>query len=61
MFKSVLTESLALNDPAFKHKDIAFMDRGERYTNSIRKAIHTVKRLQELEITDIQEIGWYKQ
>ncbi|XP_072022015.1 peroxisomal acyl-coenzyme A oxidase 1-like isoform X2 [Amphiura filiformis] len=53
-------ESLALNDPAFKHKDLSFMDREERYTNSIRKAIHTVRRLRELEITDIQEINWYK-
>ncbi|XP_033120885.1 peroxisomal acyl-coenzyme A oxidase 1-like isoform X2 [Anneissia japonica] len=50
-------ESLVENDPDFQNKPLAFMTREERYTNSIRKALLAVRKMEKLGLTD----PWEKQ
>ncbi|XP_072176092.1 peroxisomal acyl-coenzyme A oxidase 1-like [Diadema setosum] len=54
-------EDQALSDPAFKDpEDIAFMSEEQRHTNSIRKAIHMVRKMQELELTNHMDMHWFR-
>ncbi|XP_071957287.1 peroxisomal acyl-coenzyme A oxidase 1-like [Antedon mediterranea] len=53
-------QSLVENDPDFQHKPLAFMTREERYSNSIRKAILAVKKMDALGLNDPWEMEIYK-
>ncbi|XP_003724010.1 peroxisomal acyl-coenzyme A oxidase 1 isoform X3 [Strongylocentrotus purpuratus] len=54
-------ESEALNDPVFDDPaDIAFLTDEQRHTNSVRKSLHMVRRLQEMEITNHMESHWFR-
>lgn len=54
------TEALVENDPAFKHEDVNFLSRSQRYEVAIRKSAHMVMKLRENGIADPEEIYWFK-
>lgn len=54
------TEAQVLNDPEFKHEDVNFLSRSERYALAIKKSALMVMKLRELGIADPDEIYWFK-
>ncbi|XP_015269970.1 PREDICTED: peroxisomal acyl-coenzyme A oxidase 1 isoform X2 [Gekko japonicus] len=53
-------EALVLNDPDFKHEDVNFLSRSERYELAIKKSALMVMKLREFGIADPDEIYWFK-
>ncbi|KAF7249057.1 Peroxisomal acyl-coenzyme A oxidase 1, partial [Varanus komodoensis] len=53
-------EALAINDPDFKHEDVNFLSRSQRYEEAIRKSALMVMKLRENGIADPDEIYWFK-
>ncbi|KAH0629511.1 hypothetical protein JD844_011615 [Phrynosoma platyrhinos] len=57
---SLSTEALVLNDPDFKHEDVNFLSRSQRYEEAIKKSALMVMKLREYGIADPDEIFWFK-
>lgn len=55
-----LPENLILNDPDFKHEDLNFLTRSQRYEVAVRKSATLVKKIREFGISDPDEIMWFK-
>ncbi|XP_062976396.1 peroxisomal acyl-coenzyme A oxidase 1 isoform X2 [Elgaria multicarinata webbii] len=53
-------EALVTNDPSFKHEDVNFLSRSQRYEEAIRKSALMVVKLREYGIADPDEIYWFK-
>ncbi|XP_077183858.1 peroxisomal acyl-coenzyme A oxidase 1 isoform X2 [Paroedura picta] len=53
-------EAIVLNDPDFKHEDVNFLSRSERYALAIKKSALMVMKLREHGIADPDEIYWFK-
>nr|Q8HYL8.2 RecName: Full=Peroxisomal acyl-coenzyme A oxidase 1; Short=AOX; AltName: Full=Palmitoyl-CoA oxidase; AltName: Full=Peroxisomal fatty acyl-CoA oxidase; AltName: Full=Straight-chain acyl-CoA oxidase [Phascolarctos cinereus] len=53
-------ENLILNDPDFKHEDLNFLTRSERYEIAVRKSATMVKKMRDFGIADPEEIMWFK-
>ncbi|KAK1330812.1 hypothetical protein QTO34_008750 [Cnephaeus nilssonii] len=53
-------ENLILNDPDFKHEDLNFLTRSQRYEVAVRKSATLVKKIREFGISDPDEIMWFK-
>ncbi|XP_061472230.1 peroxisomal acyl-coenzyme A oxidase 1 isoform X3 [Rhineura floridana] len=53
-------EALVTNDPEFKHEDVNFLSRSQRYEVAIRKSALMVMKLREYGIADPDEIYWFK-
>uniref|UniRef100_A0A7N4PAJ3 Acyl-CoA oxidase 1 n=1 Tax=Sarcophilus harrisii TaxID=9305 RepID=A0A7N4PAJ3_SARHA len=53
-------ENLILNDPDFKHEDLNFLTRSQRYEIAVRKSATMVKKLRDFGIADPEEIMWFK-
>uniref|UniRef100_A0A670IFA0 Acyl-coenzyme A oxidase n=1 Tax=Podarcis muralis TaxID=64176 RepID=A0A670IFA0_PODMU len=53
-------EALVTNDPDFKHSDVNFLSRSQRYEVAIRKSALMVMKLREYGIADPDEIYWFK-
>ena len=54
------TEALVMNDPDFKHEDVNFLSRSERYEEAIRKSALMVMKLRDYGVADPDEIYWFK-
>lgn len=54
------TEALVLNDPDFKHDDVNFLSRSERYELAIKKSSLMIMKLRDYGIADPEEIYWFK-
>lgn len=53
-------EAIIANDPSFKHEDVNFLSRSERYEVAIKKSALMVMKLREYGIADPDEIYWFK-
>ncbi|XP_053155313.1 peroxisomal acyl-coenzyme A oxidase 1 isoform X1 [Hemicordylus capensis] len=53
-------EQLVSNDPSFKHEDVNFLSRSQRYEVAIKKSALMVMKLREYGIADPDEIYWFK-
>ncbi|XP_043857719.1 peroxisomal acyl-coenzyme A oxidase 1 isoform X2 [Dromiciops gliroides] len=53
-------ENLILNDPDFKHEDLNFLTRSQRYEIAVRKSATMVKKMRDFGIADPEEIMWFK-
>ncbi|KAJ6660455.1 hypothetical protein lerEdw1_017879 [Lerista edwardsae] len=53
-------EALVLNDPDFKHEDVNFLSRSQRYELAIKKSSLMVMKLRDYGIADPEEIYWFK-
>ncbi|KAF5897773.1 peroxisomal acyl-coenzyme A oxidase 1 isoform X2, partial [Clarias magur] len=53
-------ESLVINDPDFKHEDLNFMSRSERYDEAVKKSVQMFSKLRDYGIADPEEINLYK-
>ncbi|XP_027728564.1 peroxisomal acyl-coenzyme A oxidase 1 isoform X2 [Vombatus ursinus] len=53
-------ENLILNDPDFKHEDLNFLTRSQRYEIAVRKSATVVKKIRDFGIADPEEIMWFK-
>ncbi|XP_070595973.1 peroxisomal acyl-coenzyme A oxidase 1 isoform X3 [Erythrolamprus reginae] len=53
-------EAIIENDPSFKHEDVNFLSRSERYELAIKKSAFMVVKLREYGIADPDEIYWFK-
>ncbi|XP_070533274.1 peroxisomal acyl-coenzyme A oxidase 1-like isoform X1 [Ptychodera flava] len=54
-------QTLALNDTDFQEKDPAFLSRDEQYTSIVRRSTLLVKKLKELNLTDMSDQDIYRQ
>ncbi|XP_019632781.1 PREDICTED: peroxisomal acyl-coenzyme A oxidase 1-like [Branchiostoma belcheri] len=52
-------ESLALNDPAYRHEDLNFLSREEQYETQMQKSIAMINKTKKLDITDLMERYFY--
>ncbi|XP_058021928.1 peroxisomal acyl-coenzyme A oxidase 1 isoform X2 [Ahaetulla prasina] len=53
-------EAIVANDPSFKHEDVNFLSRSQRYEVAIKKSALMVMKLREYGIADPDEIFWFK-
>uniref|UniRef100_A0A0B8RV50 Acyl-coenzyme A oxidase n=1 Tax=Philothamnus irregularis TaxID=1899461 RepID=A0A0B8RV50_9SAUR len=53
-------EAIIANDPSFKHEDVNFLSRSQRYEVAIKKSAFMVMKLREYGIADPEEIYWFK-
>ncbi|XP_066470200.1 peroxisomal acyl-coenzyme A oxidase 1 isoform X1 [Tiliqua scincoides] len=53
-------EALVINDPDFKHEDVNFLSRSQRYEVAIKKSALMVMKLRDYGIADPEEIYWFK-
>ncbi|XP_074116882.1 peroxisomal acyl-coenzyme A oxidase 1 isoform X2 [Sminthopsis crassicaudata] len=53
-------ENLILNDPDFKHEDLNFLSRSQRYEIAVKKSAAMVKKIRDFGIADPEEILWFK-
>uniref|UniRef100_A0A8D0EEH3 Acyl-coenzyme A oxidase n=1 Tax=Salvator merianae TaxID=96440 RepID=A0A8D0EEH3_SALMN len=53
-------ETLVRSDPDFKHEDVNFLSRSQRYEVAIKKSALMVMKLREYGIADPDEIYWFK-
>ncbi|XP_034264504.1 peroxisomal acyl-coenzyme A oxidase 1 isoform X1 [Pantherophis guttatus] len=53
-------EAIITNDPSFRHEDVNFLSRSERYEVAIKKSALMVMKLREYGIADPDEIYWFK-
>ncbi|KAI4894851.1 hypothetical protein NFI96_018297, partial [Prochilodus magdalenae] len=53
-------ESLVISDPDFKHDDLNFMSRSERYDAAVKKSCQMIMKLRDYGISDPEEIYFYK-
>lgn len=51
---------MVLNDPDFKEQDPNFLSRSERYDQAVRKSAQMILKLREFDISDPDEIYYYK-
>ncbi|XP_036610462.1 peroxisomal acyl-coenzyme A oxidase 1 isoform X1 [Trichosurus vulpecula] len=53
-------ENMIMSDPDFKHEDLNFLTRSQRYEISVKKSAAMVKKIRDFGIADPEEIMWFK-
>lgn len=51
---------MVLKDPDFQEQDPNFLSRSERYDQAVRKSAQMILKLREFDISDPDEIYYYK-
>ena len=60
-FVLLYTENLAVSDPKLQSPNYHFLDRSERYSEAVRKAVYLINRTEELGLTDPLDLMNFKQ